>query len=190
MSRFISHSICPWIREQDANIAASIARIDPSGYGSVVFSRLHGTAGLMDAIESRWDEEDADQQDGTWHVWESIDARANRLDDWNADEARTIFGADRKWSEHWRVGAFVGGGLSHTDWQASGRANAKNLNYGLYARHESSGGWYFNLAAMGVTGWVESRRNFSLLRRATCRRLHSLWCFSVPAGSENASSRI
>jgi hypothetical protein len=152
-----------WIRGQDEKVAAAIARINPEDYGAVVFSRLHGMAGLLDALESHWDGEKAGQKDGIWHIWGSVDARTNRLNDWHSDEGRTIFGADRQWSEHWRAGAFVGGGLSRTDWQASGRANEKNISFGLYAHHESSSAWYFNLAAMGGMGWVESQRNFSLL---------------------------
>jgi hypothetical protein len=153
-----------WIRGQDDVLAAALNRINPEGYGALTLSRIHGTTGWLDALESHWDNSgEPGRFNGHWRVWGSIDGRTNHLDGWRSSDGRAIAGADRKLSEHWQIGALAGTGISRTHWQEQGHAKATNFDLGLYARYESSEGLSLSLAGLGGIGWVESRRQFTLL---------------------------
>jgi hypothetical protein len=152
-----------WIRGQDAELTAALERINPEGYGAVPLSRLLGTAGWLDAMESDGAGDERDREDHSWHLWSSADGRVSRFDGWRSAEGRALVGADRRWAADWRAGALLGGGVAQTDWAADGRAESTNLNLGLYARYQPFDGFCFSMAALGGVGWVESRRRFSLL---------------------------
>lgn len=152
-----------WIRGQDAGLTAALQRINPEKYGAVVLSRFYAMAGLAEALESYRDADGAGRPSGSWRLWSATDGRTSALDGWQIAEGRTIVGADRKWTKRWRAGALLGGGVARTQWDNAGRANARNFDMGAYALFEPSDALAISFAGLGSIGWIDCRRNFTLL---------------------------
>lgn len=152
-----------WIRGQDKELSAALERINPEGYGAVVFSRMHQMADWLNAFQDPLNIIRPDEKPGILHLWSSVELQTANMGNWESAESRVVIGADRMSPGDWQIGGLIGYEVSRTEWPFDGRADGKNIRLGFLARHEPFEGLHFTFAGLAGAGRIESRRTITLL---------------------------